>query len=80
MRMFFRALIEAVDPTFDDPRFGSYKVHDKGGCEGEYLGDQGGGCLREFFDQKGKRCVCLTTNCTVHIETCLVGITYVLLE
>ena len=52
MRMFFRALIEAVDPSFEDPRFGSYKVHDKGGCEGEYLGNAGGGCLREFFDYR----------------------------
>jgi hypothetical protein len=62
--MFFRALIEAIDPGFDDPRFGSFRVIDKGGCTGfvkdksvkggkrgeEELGDQGGGCLREYFN------------------------------
>jgi hypothetical protein len=31
-RMFFKALINQIDPTFEDPRFGSYKRLDKGGC------------------------------------------------
>ena len=57
--MFFKALLVQIDPAFDDPRFGSYKTHDKGGCDGgkvgdgEHDGDQkgGGGCLREYWNR-----------------------------
>jgi hypothetical protein len=64
--MFYRAVIEAIDPDFDDPRFGSFRKVDKGGCSGfvadksvkggkrgeEENGDQGGGCLREYFNHE----------------------------
>ena len=51
MRMFFRALIHAIEPTFDDPHFGSFVTHDKGGCTNEEDGHAGGGCLREYYNK-----------------------------
>ncbi len=51
LRMFFRALIHVIEPTFADPHFGSYLIHDKGGCVSEEDGHLGGGCLREYFNR-----------------------------
>jgi len=53
LRMLFAALVRNVNgSSLADPRFGSYKVHDKGGCVGdqEKQGHVGTSCLREFFD------------------------------
>jgi len=52
LRMFFGALIAALNGTLADPRFGSYYHNDKGGCVGlmERKSDRGMGCLREYFD------------------------------
>ena len=52
MRMFFRALIHIIQPEFDDPHFGSFTTHDKGGCTNEEDGHAGGGCFREYLDKK----------------------------
>ena len=57
-RMFFKAFINQIDPTFEDPHFGSYKRHDKGGCGAGKAGDlethadTGGGCLREYWNRE----------------------------
>ena len=51
LRMFLRALIHVIEPTFVDPHFGSYLIHDKGGCVSEEDGHSGGGCLREYFNR-----------------------------
>lgn len=51
MRMFYSALIAKINSTLEDDRFGSYKVHDKGGCTGsldESSGHDHPGCFREF--------------------------------
>lgn len=50
-RMFASALLEAINGTLDDRRFGSYQTHDKGSCdapEAEYDGHKNVGCLREY--------------------------------
>jgi hypothetical protein len=56
LRMFYGALIATLNGTLADPRFGSYELHDKGGCQGhiERESDQGMGCLREYFDPENK--------------------------
>jgi len=51
LRMFLRGLIHVIEPTFADPHFGSYLIHDKGGCVSEEDGHAGGGCLREYFNR-----------------------------
>ena len=48
--MFNAAFVEHLNGTLEDPQFGSYKRHDKGGCEQENDGACGFGCLREFID------------------------------
>jgi hypothetical protein len=50
LRMLFRAFLDRIDPGFKDNRFGSFLVHDKGGCQNEEDGDKGGGCLREYVN------------------------------
>jgi hypothetical protein len=52
MRMFFRALIHIIEPEFNDPHFGSFIIHEKGGCTNPEDGHAGGGCLREYLDKK----------------------------
>ena len=53
LRMFNGALISLLNGTLDDPRFGSYMIHDKGSCEGE-ASPKGGGCLREYIDMQNR--------------------------
>ena len=52
-RMFMSALMEAVNGTLNDIRFGSYQYHNKGGCEAlqdEARGNETIGCLREYIN------------------------------
>ena len=64
MRMFNAALVGRLNGTsgLQDPNFGSYIVHDKGGCVGneEHKGDVGMGCTREFIDWDNKRRITYT--------------------
>ena len=64
MRMFNAALVDRLNGTsgLQDPNFGSYMVHDKGGCVGneEHKGDVGMGCTREFIDWENKRRITYT--------------------
>ena len=56
-RMFFSAVVEAINGTLQDDRFGSYKVHHKGGCvqaEDEEFGHGRVGCLREYFGHNSR--------------------------
>lgn len=56
MRMFTAALVERLNGTLEDPRFGSYMKHEKGGCvQGEDDGDKGMGCTREYINWELKR-------------------------
>ena len=50
VRMLNAALVEHVNGSLEDSRFGSYEVHDKGGCvQAEEGGKHGAlGCMREF--------------------------------
>lgn len=50
MRMFSAALVERLNGTLQDTMFGSYRVHDKGGCESADDGHVGMGCTRELID------------------------------
>lgn len=52
MRMFFSRLVERVNGTLSDRRFGSYLIHDKGGCfqsAGESEGHKSNECTREYI-------------------------------
>ena len=62
IRMFNAALIERLNGTLDDRRFGSYKIHDKGGCtDNEAVnGQQTFACLREFIDWRSNTRVTFT--------------------
>jgi len=50
VRMLNAALVEHVNGSLEDSRFGSYEVHDEGGCvQAEEGGEDGAlGCVREF--------------------------------
>ena len=48
-RMLTAAFVERLNGTLEDPQFGSYMVHDKGGCTAEEDGAKGFGCLREYI-------------------------------
>jgi hypothetical protein len=52
IRMFNAAAISLINGTLEDPRFGSYLTHDKGGCTDESNGASG--CLREYIDMENK--------------------------
>jgi hypothetical protein len=52
IRMFNAATISRLNGTLEDPRFGSYITHDKGGCTDESNGASG--CLREYIDMENK--------------------------
>ena len=47
-RMLFGALVELINGSLLDPRFGAYRWHDKGGCSHE--GGDTAQCLREYVN------------------------------
>ena len=49
LRILNAALVEHFNGSLQDPMFGSYIIHNKGGCIQEDDGDRRMGCLREYI-------------------------------
>ena len=65
MRMFFSRIVDLVNGTLVDPRFGSYKTHHKGGCQGavtDYEGRTTNQCLREYVKSRFRITFSFQTN------------------
>ena len=64
-RMLFGALVELVNGTLADPRFGDYRIHHKGGCSHDGTET----CLREYVNMRAATRITFSFKTVVDAQT-----------